>query len=229
MLKWIRGFFIDRAVVRPAVEDSNIQSKVQRTRLRTEIASASEATSPALSIGREAVAEEASQVHMIRVRMPSKKVGVRKSDQNLTFAGLPNSSLTRRLASLGIHTVGDLARCEPAAMVLRGQWPEQHRRVLVEARCAARMCLSLRSMRLIDARLVRAVHRRSLQSLANEKAVRLHRDILRFTLSSRGRRMLRDHAAPGLRRVQRLIDQAKQKHVGANPHQPGQRESEQQQ
>ena len=61
-----------------------------------------------------------------------------------------------------------------------------------------------------DAQLLISVHRRSVQGIAGESPAGLHRDLVRFSLSSRGRRLVRGKRLPSIRRLKKYISTCKE-------------------
>jgi len=62
----------------------------------------------------------------------------------------------------------------------------------------------------IEARLLFAVHRRTVRGLASESPVGLQRDLQRFILSSRGQRISRGQPAPNVTKVKAWVEAARQ-------------------
>jgi hypothetical protein len=106
-----------------------------------------------------------------------------------------------QLAELGIQTAGDLVFSDPKQIAAKFPTPQRAERALQRYRAAIRMALAVESMMPRDALLLVSIHRRSVKSLARESAAQLHRDLERFSLSTRGSKLVGRRGIPSLRRV----------------------------
>lgn len=112
-----------------------------------------------------------------------------------------------RLADLGIHTAGDLAAAQPEQLAAHFTARHKALRILVQYRRAIRLAASVPGMMPRDAMLLISIHRRSVRGLASESAAIVHRDLERFSESSRGRAQMRGRRVPSTRRIRRWIVQ----------------------
>jgi hypothetical protein len=71
-----------------------------------------------------------------------------------------------------------------------------------------RFAKKFQDMKPQEARLLFAVHRRTVASLARENSAQLQRDLQRFVLSTRGQRINSQRAAPTLTKVRTWVRQA---------------------
>ena len=110
-----------------------------------------------------------------------------------------------RLASFGIETIGDLARCHPEQVATHFTAKKKAARVITQYRRAVRLSASVPGLLPRDAMLLVSIHRRSVRGLAMESPGQLQRDLERFAESSRGRHQLRGRRLPSLRRIKRWI------------------------
>ncbi|TWT89372.1 DUF4332 domain-containing protein [Neorhodopirellula pilleata] len=110
-----------------------------------------------------------------------------------------------QLADVGVQTAGDLVYSDLPKIASRLSHPERAERALRRYRAAIRMSLAIDTMMPRDALLLVAIHRRSVASLSRESAAQLHRDLERFSLSSRGSKLLGNRGVPSLRRVKAWV------------------------
>ncbi|MEL7267626.1 MAG: DUF4332 domain-containing protein, partial [Planctomycetota bacterium] len=75
---------------------------------------------------------------------------------------------------------------------------------------AVRLALLFENMRPIDALLLISVYRKSRESIASESPAQLHRDLLRFSLSTPGNRMLGSAHLASISTVRQWVHAAKQ-------------------
>jgi len=111
----------------------------------------------------------------------------------------------QQLAAVGVQTAGDLVYGDSRSIASRLSHPERAERALRRYRAAIRMSLAIDSMMPRDALLLVAIHRRSVASLARESAAQLHRDLERFSLSTRGSKLVGHRGVPSLRRVKAWV------------------------
>ena len=112
----------------------------------------------------------------------------------------------RRLRAGGVTTAGDLLICDPSQVADQFRSPERAERAIRRLRAAVRMAAAVDRMTPRDAVLLIAVHRRSIRTLAMERPAVLHRDLERFSLSSRGSRLVGRRGIPSVRRLKRWIE-----------------------
>ncbi|MBB3206688.1 hypothetical protein FHS27_002500 [Rhodopirellula rubra] len=110
-----------------------------------------------------------------------------------------------QLAAIGVQTAGDLIYGDPKRISQTFRKPERAERAIRRYRAAIRLALAVDSMMPRDALLLVAIHRRSVASLSRESAAQLHRDLERFSLSSRGSKMIGRRGVPSLRRVKAWV------------------------
>ncbi|TWT66040.1 hypothetical protein CA85_29020 [Allorhodopirellula solitaria] len=110
-----------------------------------------------------------------------------------------------QLAAIGIITAGDLVYSEPVKVAATFRSPERAERAIRRYRAAIKLALGIESMMPRDALLLVAIHRRSVASVARESAAQLHRDLERFSLSSRGSKLIGGRNVPSLRRVKSWV------------------------
>lgn len=110
-----------------------------------------------------------------------------------------------QLAAIGIQTAGDLVFGDPQKIASSFENSQRAERAIRRFRTAIRMALAIESMMPRDALVLVAIHRRSVSSLARESAAQLHRDLERFSLSTRGSKLVGRRGAPSLRRVKAWI------------------------
>lgn len=107
----------------------------------------------------------------------------------------------RQLAAIGVQTAGDLVYGDLSKIARTFSHPERVERAIRRYRAAIKLSLGIESMMPRDALLLVAIHRRSVASVARESAAQLHRDLERFSLSSRGSKLVGQRSVPSLRRV----------------------------
>ena len=110
-----------------------------------------------------------------------------------------------RLAEIGIQTAGDLVFGDPKKIASSFENSQRAERAIRRYRTAIRMALAIDSMMPRDALMLVAIHRRSVSSLSRESAAQLHRDLERFSLSTRGSKLVGRRGVPSLRRVKAWI------------------------
>ncbi len=111
----------------------------------------------------------------------------------------------RQLAAVGIQTAGDLIYSDLSKVAATFRNPQRAERAIRRYRAAIKLALGIESMMPRDALLLVAIHRRSVASLARESAAQLHRDLERFSLSSRGSKLIGHRSVPSLRRVKTWV------------------------
>lgn len=111
----------------------------------------------------------------------------------------------QQLGAVGVQTAGDLVFGDPAKIAATLPNSPRAERVLRRYRAAIRMAAAIDSMMPRDALLLVSIHRRSVASLSRESAAQLHRDLERFSLSSRGSKLVGRRGVPSLRRVKTWI------------------------
>jgi hypothetical protein len=121
-----------------------------------------------------------------------------------------NEKRCRLLAKVGVVTAGDLACCNPEQISRQYKSPERALRSIKRLRAAVRLSVAIDGMMPRDALILVAIHRRSVASLARESAAALHRDLERFSLSSRGQKMVGHRGVPSLRRVKSWVGQCEE-------------------
>ncbi|KLU06415.1 hypothetical protein RISK_001626 [Rhodopirellula islandica] len=121
-----------------------------------------------------------------------------------------NEKRCRLLAKVGVVTAGDLACCNPDLISRQYKSPQRALRSIKRLRAAVRLAVAIDGMMPRDALILVAIHRRSVASLARESAAVLHRDLERFSLSSRGQRLVGHRGVPSLRRVKSWVGQCEQ-------------------
>jgi hypothetical protein len=109
------------------------------------------------------------------------------------------------LGELGIVTAGDLLAFNVAKLKDPGVTPKAAR-LIRRYRGAIRLAVAVPGMMPRDAQLLIGVHRRSVRGLACETPAALHRDLVRFSLSTKGRRLVRGRRLPSVRRVRKWIE-----------------------
>ncbi|MCM2372449.1 DUF4332 domain-containing protein [Aporhodopirellula aestuarii] len=115
------------------------------------------------------------------------------------------SERCEQLAAIGIQTAGDLIYGDPKRIAETFRNPARAERAIRRYRAAIKLALSVESMMPRDALLLVAIHRRSVASLSRESAAQLHRDLERFSMSSRGSKMIGRRGVPSLRRVKAWV------------------------
>jgi hypothetical protein len=124
---------------------------------------------------------------------------------SLKHTRLCSESRCEELARHGIVTAGDLASADPADLVNRLGVSVKAVGVLRRYRRAIRLSASVPGMMPCDALLLISIHRRSIRGLALESSAALHRDLQRFALSTKGRRLLKGRRLPSVRRIRKWI------------------------
>ncbi len=109
------------------------------------------------------------------------------------------------LGELGIVTAGDLLSFNVAKLKHPDVSPKAARLVR-RYRGAIRLAVAVPGMMPRDAQLLIGVHRRSVRGLACESPAALHRDLVRFSLSTKGRRLVRGRRLPSVRRIRKWIE-----------------------
>jgi hypothetical protein len=137
---------------------------------------------------------------------------VRRGDQSLTALRIGSPALRRRLSLAGINTIGELASSEPKQLRSQNLITSRNLHWLTTARRVSRLYLQLRLLRIVDARLLIAVHRGRKSTIGCENAVRLHRDLNRFIVSTAGQQVLGRKKPPTLADVESWV-QACQKNI----------------
>tara|TARA_R110002049_G_scaffold47902_1_gene138349 strand:- start:36943 stop:37623 length:681 start_codon:yes stop_codon:yes gene_type:complete len=109
------------------------------------------------------------------------------------------------LRKVGVVTAGDLATSDPARLAVRLGGTVKAAAVLKRYRRAVRLAASVPGMMPLDAMLLINIHRRSLRGLAIESPAALYRDLQRFAISTKGRRLLKGRKVPSIRRLKKWI------------------------
>jgi hypothetical protein len=108
------------------------------------------------------------------------------------------------LREVGIVRAGDLLTCDLRELRDRNA-PTKSVHLIKRYRQVVRLAASVPGMMPRDAQLLISVHRRSVQGIASESPAALHRDLVRFSLSSKGRRLVRGRRLPSVRRLRKYI------------------------
>ncbi|WP_283431242.1 DUF4332 domain-containing protein [Neorhodopirellula lusitana] len=116
----------------------------------------------------------------------------------------------QQLADVGVVTAGDLVFGDPKRIASAFQSQARAERAIRRYRAAIRLAASVDSMMPRDALLLVSVHRRSVASLSRESAAQLHRDLERFSLSTRGSKIIGRRGVPSLRRVKSWVATCRQ-------------------
>lgn len=143
------------------------------------------------------------------IRRPSR--GRSRRPQSLAAAGIGSAAWRRALRSIGIRTTDDLLHADPCELAERLRWPVTAEQRVRRWQRAIRMARAVPAMTPLDALMLRAVHRRTLRAIASEEAPRLHRDLKRYALSSRGAKHLGDRPLPSLDDVRRWVEGARER------------------
>lgn len=138
-------------------------------------------------------------------------IGRSRRSQTLSAAGIGSARQRRALRSVEIRTTDDLLRADPCELAAQLRWPPVAQRGVRRWQRAIQMARAIPSMTPLDALMLRTVHRRTLRAIASEDAPRLHRDLKRYALSSRGAKCLGDRPLPTLEDVRRWIEAAKER------------------
>ena len=120
------------------------------------------------------------------------------------------------MRSCGLLTCGDLMTCDLKS--IEKQDPTGRTlRVVRRYRSAVRFACDIDGLMPRDALLLMNIHRRSLHTLAQETPNQLHRDIVRFSLSTKGQKIFAGRRVPSVRRVKGWIQACRTK-LGENLH-----------
>lgn len=125
---------------------------------------------------------------------------------DLAHLKICNSARCVRLKEAGIETAGDLLVCRVRTVCHLQGWSRRAEATIGRMKAAVRLASNVESMTPRDALLLIAIHRRSAATLAREHAATLHRDLERFSLSTRGSRLVGRRGIPSLRRVKLWIE-----------------------
>lgn len=192
-------FWVDMPrIAEPSVSPSSVSrssvspAKVPRLNLR----SATSVATKTERIGKPGTERSSRQLGSHRERLLA---------MNLEHLKLFPIRRCEQLASVGIQTAGDLVYGDPKAIAATFDHSERAERALRRYRAAIRMALAVDSMMPRDALLLVAIHRRSVASLSRESAAQLHRDLERFSLSTRGSKLVGRRGVPSLRRVKAWV------------------------
>ena len=109
------------------------------------------------------------------------------------------------LRGVGVLTAGDLACCDPAKLAKNLGGAVKTTAVLARYRRAIRLAAAVPGMMPPDAMILIHIHRRSLRGLAIESPAGLYRDLQRFSLSTKGRRLMKGRQVPSVRRLKKWI------------------------
>ncbi len=112
------------------------------------------------------------------------------------------------LREVGIVRAGDLLTCD-LKKLQANHVPAKVTRLVKRYRQVVRLAASVPGMMPRNAQLLISVHRRSVQGIASESPSALHRDLVRFSLSSKGRRLVRGRRLPSVRRLRKYISTCK--------------------
>jgi hypothetical protein len=214
MLSWIRG-------VLAKTDQGASRRELDRAPLR------SHSTPAARKVDRESLPRPndhpaESQVISIRLRVPQTPSGHRScaarkkplaDTVTLRQAGLGTPRQRRRLAALGVHTLGDLRPAHIEQICRSGLLPRGAARQIARWRAAVRLQRDVAPLSLRDARLLVAVRCRSCRDLATVPVGRLQTAVRRYALSSPGQRLLGERRPPSRERLQSWIDSAHARHA----------------
>lgn len=152
-----------------------------------------------------------STVGGLREQPLSKQVSANPSHRErllsmrLEHTKLCSAQRCQRFRDLGVFTAGDLACATPERLAAHFRASRKAERVIKHYRRAIRFAASVPGMMPRDAMLLISIHRRSVRGLAMESPSALHRDLLRFAESTKGRVQLRGRQVPSTRRLKRWI------------------------
>jgi hypothetical protein len=130
--------------------------------------------------------------------------------RSLRAAGLGSPWQRRSLVRMGVRTINQLLE-HSGPITSRSGKLVVTRGVFQSWKQAVRVADQLPPMRPLDVLLLKAVQRRSWDSLAASNSRSLHRDIIRFSLTTRGAKLLADHRLPTPGDVERWVLAAIQK------------------
>lgn len=139
---------------------------------------------------------------------PSNVVGSHRERllaMKLDYLQICSSKRCGQLAAVGVQTAGDLVFGDPKKIASTFDNSQRAERAIRRYRTAIRMALAIESMMPRDALMLVSIHRRSVSSLARESAAQLHRDLERFSLSTRGSKLVGRRGVPSLRRVKAWV------------------------
>jgi hypothetical protein len=123
-------------------------------------------------------------------------------------AGLFGRRWQTRFVELEIHTVGQFLDIPAVRWRALGMTPLEVRKLQRWQR-AVRLAASMPAMQPYEAMMLFAVHRRRRARLANESPGHLHRDLVRFGMSTAGQRLLRHRPIPDRKKIARWIATAR--------------------
>ncbi|MEM6979748.1 MAG: DUF4332 domain-containing protein [Planctomycetota bacterium] len=115
-----------------------------------------------------------------------------------------------QLKAFGIRTANDLLWCDVNVIAAQFDAPFRAKRALSRLQTAIRLAVTIDTMTPRDAMLLVAIHRSTVGSLACEHAATLRRDLERFSMSTRGRRLVGRRGIPSLRRLKQWIATSRQ-------------------
>ncbi|WP_164100962.1 DUF4332 domain-containing protein [Candidatus Laterigemmans baculatus] len=129
----------------------------------------------------------------------------------LRQAGLGSPAQRRALRSIGIRTTDELLAADSVELAERLGLSPRAAATLRRWQRAIRLARLLPAMMPREALLLRAVHRKTLRSLANESPLRLRRDLQRYALSTAGARLLGDQPLPAVEQIRAWIETARRR------------------
>ena len=110
-----------------------------------------------------------------------------------------------RLRMAGVLTAGDLAIADPIDLSVKMGLPIKASNTLKRYRRAIRLATEVAGMMPRDALLLTGIHRTSVRAIALDSPQAILRDLERYALSSRGRRLLGNRRLPSLRRIKAWV------------------------
>ncbi len=110
----------------------------------------------------------------------------------------------KELESAGIATCGDIAKAKVESIQFdHGQRMTRH---AVKYQAAVLLALSVDGLSPRNALLLTSIHRTNLHSIASDSPAKLRNDIVRFSQSTQGQKLLRGRKLPSSRRIRLWIN-----------------------
>ena len=143
------------------------------------------------------------------VSKPAPRIYLSASDA-LEAAPSIGPKTARRMAQIGIHTVGEFLAQSPEHMSKRLNIRHMTPQVLSDWQAQSRLVMTVPGLRGTHAQLLVGAQYRDAEALQSADAAKFCADVLAFAATEDGRRILRDGDAPDIEKIRSWIENAAQ-------------------
>ncbi|HET6390010.1 DUF4332 domain-containing protein [Hyphomicrobium sp.] len=165
----------------------------------------------------ETMAAQADQMR-VTASSPTRQWDVRAREARPYLSGTDDleaapsigAKTAERIAAAGIFTVGDFLEQNPEELAHVLDDPHFDAETLLEWQEQARLVIDVPGLRGTHAQLLVGAGYRTAQAVADADPIALSADVLRFAMTSEGKRVLREGRPPDIEKIKSWVDFAKQ-------------------